>query len=102
MSAISTLELAVKHMAVAGLRIEVGMTLIWPFSIPPRIMRAIDDKEPLGLILLAHFCVLFAFFEHQWFTKGWARQVLADIIPCVPSSHASWLSWPREHVWKSR
>lgn len=101
-SAISSLELSAKHMAAAGLRMEIGMALFWPFLIPQRIVRAIDHREPLGLILLAHFCVLFSFFHHQWFTKGWARQVLSDIIPCIPSSHTSWLNWPKVHVWKYR
>lgn len=102
MSTISSLELSSKHMMAAGLRLEIGMALFWPYMIPKSMMRAIYNREPLALILLAHFCVLLSFFEHQWITKGWARQVLADIIPSIPSSYASWLNWPREHVWKSR
>lgn len=76
------------------------------------LYRAKDDyvaclrmREPLALILLAHFALLFRTMERDWFIDRWMEHLLRRTREYTPDSLQEWIRWPTEQAgleWASR
>ncbi|KAM0287239.1 hypothetical protein ACHAQH_000553 [Verticillium albo-atrum] len=99
--AIDELNKVTRLMAHAGVHVECGMAMFWPYVIPQRIMHDIEALNPHALLLLSYFCVFLSILEGRyWFIRGWAKPLMADID--LQLSHhrelAELLKWPKEQI----
>ncbi|KAJ5757113.1 uncharacterized protein N7511_007295 [Penicillium nucicola] len=57
----------------------------WAIRLPGRFMECLRERDPLALVMLAHYGVLLTFLEHRWCFDEWcvriARAVWAILDP---------------------
>ncbi|KAF4965411.1 hypothetical protein FSARC_6789 [Fusarium sarcochroum] len=59
---------------------EVRAALLWPLRMPDGFLALVQQREPLAMVLLAHYCVLLRYAEMTcWFIKGWAATLITII-----------------------
>ncbi|KAM0333218.1 hypothetical protein ACHAQA_001878 [Verticillium albo-atrum] len=101
LKAIEELRKVTRLIAHAGVHVECGMVIFWPYVIPERIMQDIQAMNPYALLLLSYFCVFLNLLESRyWFAKGWAKSLVAEIDLNLAHhrSLAELLKWPKEQV----
>ncbi|WQF90203.1 Putative fungal transcription factor [Colletotrichum destructivum] len=100
-AAVSELMFSAKLMASAGLHIECGMVLSWPYVLPASILADIQELNPYALVLLSYFSAFLAIMGTRfWVLEGWGTQLLKDIealLKDLPPFHEI-LTWPKEQV----
>ncbi|RDW87001.1 uncharacterized protein DSM5745_03643 [Aspergillus mulundensis] len=91
--AFSRLESVVRQINLAGPSVETGtcMVYIWPFGLPKSVTTDIQERQPLALIVLAHYCGILNLLDNSWFLHGWGRQLLSELGKQLPSAYAHWL-----------
>lgn len=51
--AVTILEVSAVQIGYAGVNVEVGAILLWPFFVPESVISDIKDHEPQALLVLA-------------------------------------------------
>lgn len=70
--AVVQLEQVAYLIAHAGVHVEIGMLLFWPYTVSDVVMNDIHAANPHACVLLCHFAVLLSVLEkHFWFLNGW-------------------------------
>ncbi|OTA97503.1 hypothetical protein M434DRAFT_384544 [Hypoxylon sp. CO27-5] len=70
----------------------------WLYRMEDDFAARLKERQPISLIILAHFAVLFHSLEYVWCLKGWASHILASIRDTLDSDYVFWLDWPAEAV----
>ncbi|KAF3353496.1 hypothetical protein VD0004_g8876 [Verticillium dahliae] len=105
LKAIKELMKVTRLLAHAGVSVESGMVMFWPYVIPERIMLDIEALNPHALLLLSYYCVFLNILEGRyWYSRGWAKPLMAEID--LQLSHhrelAELLKWPKEQIMVDR
>ncbi|KAI3572436.1 hypothetical protein IWW34DRAFT_762275 [Fusarium oxysporum f. sp. albedinis] len=101
-AAVSELVNATKLIGHAGLHVESGMVLFWPYVISETVLNDIQALDPYALLLLSHYAVLLMVMEARfWFIKGWGIRLLADINVQLSNRQPfiDMVKWPSEQVY---
>lgn len=78
--AVSTLTISAMHIAHAGVHLEVGATLMWPFLLPESVMIDLRALKPHATVLLSYYAVILRSMDGSyWFFRGTARDLMKDI-----------------------
>ena len=93
---------AASSLRVSYLKVEaipVGQPIappiwLWAVRLPGSFIMRVRDRQPVPLVLIAHWCVLLAQIHHYWFIQGWVDRTMNDITRCLPAEHQGWLEWP--------
>ena len=72
---------------------DFGQALRWGETVDEHFLNLVQRKEPLALIILAHFCVLLAHATGQWCFKGWVDDVFEAIKTAVGQRWIHHLDW---------
>ncbi|KAL5592439.1 hypothetical protein FOBRF1_013465 [Fusarium oxysporum] len=102
-TAVVALEEAIYHMAHAGVNVEMGMLVFWPYVISENIMVDIETQNPYAMVLLAYFAIPLCVLEHRfWFLSGWSKRLFAQIDICLKDHQAllDMVKWPKEQVFE--
>ncbi|OTA63107.1 hypothetical protein K449DRAFT_414151 [Hypoxylon sp. EC38] len=70
----------------------------WLYRMEDDFAARLKERQPISLIILAHFAVLFHSLEYVWCLKGWASHILASIRDTLDADYVFWLDWPAEAV----
>jgi hypothetical protein len=98
---VNALDVAAMQIAHAGINIEMGALLLWPFFVPESVVSDIKMRKPHALIMLAYYAV---FLHSQdttfWFLKGWGRQLLVQICQEIQNEEKfkQVLIWPKKQI----
>ena len=101
--AVTILEVSAVQIGYAGVNVEVGAILLWPFFLPESIVSDIKNHRPEALLVLAYYAVFVnALDKVYWFLRGWGRDVFKDIDERIQMQDQckGWLDWPRSHIFK--
>lgn len=72
---------------------------IWPYQLEDEYTDALQRKDQVSLVILAHFAVLLKLFSLSiWFLQGWAEHLLAGAQKHLDEHHRPWLEWPTEQT----
>lgn len=102
-SLVANIRYAVRH---APTPYEWRPVTGWPITLSQDFLLLLAEKDELALAVVARFCVvLHEAHPVAWFTAGWGRSVLKDIVLTsrglaaegVPR-HSDLLSWPLSRV----
>ncbi|KAK2743697.1 hypothetical protein FQN55_007100 [Onygenales sp. PD_40] len=74
----------------------VPVIFVWPIAIPQAYLMLLGERKPEALVILAHYSVLLARVDDQWYMEGWARYLVRQIETALGEEWASWLEWPKE------
>ncbi|KAI1476630.1 hypothetical protein F4774DRAFT_427938 [Daldinia eschscholtzii] len=81
-----------------GLDGKFEVVIAWLYRMSDAFSAQLEDEQPIALIILAHYAVLFNSLEYVWCLRGWARYVLSIIKDMLEPEFANWLNWPLEIV----
>jgi len=70
----------------------------WPAQVPQEYLDLLKDRDPIALILLAHFCILLEPFESDWCFTGFRKRLLSRIYKKLDPEWRQWLRWPLEEI----
>lgn len=101
--AVTILEVSAVQIGYAGVNVEVGAILLWPFFVPESVISDIKDGKPQGLLILAYYAVFVNSLDRiYWFLRGWGREVLEDINDQIGEQelYGDLLDWPRMHIFE--
>lgn len=101
--AVTILEVSAVQIAHAGVNVEVGAILLWPFFLPESIVSDIKGHKPQALLILAYYAVFVSSLDRiYWFLRGWGRELLKDINDRIEEQEPcrDLLDWPRRHIFE--
>jgi hypothetical protein len=75
---------------------------IWPYQLGEEFSVRMQTRQPLSLIIAAHFALLLQNYEFTWYMVGWCDHILAGIAQVIDEHHRSWLDWPLERARRIR
>ncbi|KAJ9145363.1 Sterol regulatory element-binding protein ECM22-like protein 1 [Pleurostoma richardsiae] len=70
----------------------------WLYRMEDGFQVRLQDKQPIALILMAHYAVLLHTLEWMWCLRGWASHILAGIRDILDPEYVQWLDWPAEQI----
>ncbi|KAH7377824.1 hypothetical protein BKA66DRAFT_421569 [Pyrenochaeta sp. MPI-SDFR-AT-0127] len=77
---------------------EYHIAFSWLYRMDDDFLERLQQRDPLPLILYAHFAVLMHDMERFWYMKGWTHHVMSGIFAALPREHRSWIRWPMATV----
>ena len=73
---------------------------VLPFAVlaPMEVLENIGKKEPIALLILAHYAVVLHHLnEHIW-QRGWGRWIVEEVSQEVDSDWSQYLEWAEREV----
>ncbi|CRG87356.1 Oleate activated transcription factor 3 [Talaromyces islandicus] len=82
-------------------KLPVGLMQVligWVYRLPGELTSQLEQKEPLALILLAHWAVLLKYMQSVWFMKGWDAHVVTGVRSSLEAEFHPWIEWPIQRI----
>ncbi|KAH8799052.1 hypothetical protein F5884DRAFT_132114 [Xylogone sp. PMI_703] len=74
-------------------------TYTWPMQVTQEYLDLLKDREPVALILLAHYCILLRPLEKtNWYMSGYSKRLLTRIRNQLDEEWHPWLTLPLEEI----
>ncbi|KAK9326114.1 hypothetical protein V1517DRAFT_312762 [Lipomyces orientalis] len=73
---------------------SVRIAMAWPIFIPHAYVTLLKSREPMALVILAHYCVILRWVDWSWFLTGWGEKVIREIYQCLDASWRPCIQWP--------
>ncbi|KAL5003066.1 hypothetical protein BDV10DRAFT_190978 [Aspergillus recurvatus] len=73
-------------------------TMGWTFRLPEMMIERQEGREPIALVILAHWAILLRYMGGVWFMRGWDRHIILGIRACLPPAYQGWIAWPEEVI----
>ncbi|KAI0886711.1 uncharacterized protein GGS22DRAFT_116813 [Annulohypoxylon maeteangense] len=73
------LKLKVALRRVAGARGVYNVACMWLAMVHPMTIEYIKAREPLSLILLAHWVIALRYIKHIWWVQGWPERTVQAV-----------------------
>ena len=71
---------------------------LWIESVPRSFIEALQDLQPIALIVLAHWCIMLHQARMYWYLQGSATKVLSAIRNSLDEQWQVEIAWPLEWV----
>ena len=71
------------------------LIMAWPNEVDEELMRCLEQKEQIALIILAHYAVLMSLRPRLWWLADWPRLLLHQIASILSAEYQQYLDWPR-------
>ncbi|PGH04104.1 hypothetical protein AJ80_08566 [Polytolypa hystricis UAMH7299] len=75
-------------------RADWGMALRFPMIFPDNMLGYLRTREPLALVILAHYCVILYRAPVRWWTAGWSGEVLRAVAEGLDERWKGEVRWP--------
>jgi hypothetical protein len=69
-------------------------TMGWTFRLPEMMIERLEKREPIALVILAHWAILLRYMGEAWFMRGWDRHIILGIRACLPPAYHDRIAWP--------
>ncbi|KAK5173038.1 uncharacterized protein LTR77_003160 [Saxophila tyrrhenica] len=79
-----------------GKRSPIAVALIWPATLSPSFLDYLDRKDPVALVILAHFAILCRLHEDAWFMRSWGGWIFEAVEKELGPQYQSYVEWPRQ------
>lgn len=67
--------------------------LLWIFKFPSEYLTLLEKRDPLALIVLAHYCVVLYHLRERWWMSDWGVHGLHEICELLGSDGLRTISW---------
>ena len=81
-----------------GIDTEYHVTFGWLYRMTDEFLDRLQQRDPIPMIIYAHFLVLIRVLEQFWYMQGWTHHVMSGIWDLMPREHRAWLDWPVKRV----
>lgn len=69
----------------------------WAIKLPPRFLELLREREPLALVMLAHYGVLLQHLKHRWCFDEWCVRVAKAVWAILDDQWRPLVQWA---MWK--
>ena len=77
-----------------------SLAFIWVYRLRENYVLRLRQKEPIPLIIFAHFSVLLSSLQHFWFVSKWPQHILNGVSRALDPAYKEWLRWPEAALYK--
>ncbi|KAH8587382.1 hypothetical protein B0O99DRAFT_401075 [Bisporella sp. PMI_857] len=70
----------------------------WLYLLSDDFVLCLIQREPIALVILAHFCVLLNSISSFWWMQGWVHHLISEIYNSLDPVYLIWIGWPLEQV----
>lgn len=71
-----------------------GVGLFWAAIMERQYIDLLKAKEPMALVLLAHFGVALHVSREYWWSGNWGRQIVKAVYDMLDDHWRCWVQWP--------
>lgn len=71
---------------------------IWLHCASQEYVTKLHQRQPIALLIFAHFGALLQRLDHIWVTAGWGSRIVSVVDEILGSYWDRWMQWPREVV----
>lgn len=68
----------------------------WAIRLPPRFLGLLREREPLALVMLAHYCVLLQYLKHRWCFDEWCMRLAQAVWTILDDQWRPLVHWAME------
>lgn len=72
------------------------LVMTWPHEIQEEFVTQLDQREPVAMVILAHYAVLMTMSSSFWWLDAWPCLLLDQIQRDLPSDLQHYLTWPSQ------
>ena len=73
---------------------DSGMVLSWPISVGKEYIALLASRQPMALVILAHYAVALDQIRDTWRAKGWGNNLIQEVYLEVKGDWKSLIAWP--------
>ncbi|KAK9244586.1 hypothetical protein V1506DRAFT_540908 [Lipomyces tetrasporus] len=73
---------------------QVRIAMAWPITVPSAYIALLKSRQPMALVVLAHYCVILRLFDRCWWLTGWSENVVEEIYQSLDASWRPSMRWP--------
>ena len=100
---LSTLNEVYENRSTEKASVDLMQVLMgWLYRLPGEFVSFLERKEPLSLVVFAHWAVLLQYMRSVWFMKGWDAHILSGIRSSLHPDFQSRIEWPLRQVQRSK
>jgi hypothetical protein len=66
----------------------------WLYTLPDPFLLALQDREPVSLVVFAFFAILLKELDSTWFIAQWPEHIIQGIFDTLHTSHRQHIDWP--------
>ena len=81
-----------------GIDSEYHVSFGWLFQMTDNFLERLQQRDPISMIIYAHFVVLIRVLEQFWYMQGWTHHVMSGIWESTPREYRAWLDWPIKRI----
>lgn len=81
-----------------GIDGEYHVSFGWLFRMTDDFLERLQQRDPVPMIIYAHFAVLIRVLEQFWYMQGWTHHVMSGIWDLLLPEHRPWLDWPIKRI----
>ncbi|CZR52466.1 uncharacterized protein PAC_02343 [Phialocephala subalpina] len=75
-----------------------GMVLGWPITCNQEYIALLGSRQPLALVILAHYAVILHEMRDSWWVREWGSQLIHDVHQIVGDYWQDLMDWPIHRV----
>ncbi|KAI1207691.1 uncharacterized protein F4807DRAFT_174747 [Annulohypoxylon truncatum] len=92
------LKLKVALRRISGTRGVYSVACMWLAMVHPAIVEYIKAREPLSLVLLAHWVIALRYIKHIWWVQGWPERTVQAVWQEVGERYPDLFEWVFEEL----
>ncbi|KAJ5698183.1 hypothetical protein N7462_000188 [Penicillium macrosclerotiorum] len=70
----------------------------WAIRLPARFLELLREREPLALVMLAHYGVLLRYLEHRWCFNEWCERVAKAVWAILDDQWRPLVHWAMTEI----
>ncbi|KAL4869941.1 hypothetical protein BDV12DRAFT_70935 [Aspergillus spectabilis] len=74
------------------------IALRWMFRIPSRYIELVREKQPLALIIFAHYCAVLHHLRDRWWMGDWGTRLVKEISQLLGPERLGSILWASDIV----
>ncbi|KAI1459771.1 hypothetical protein F4805DRAFT_53158 [Annulohypoxylon moriforme] len=87
------LKLKIALRRVAGARGVYNVACMWLAMVDPAVIEYIKARDPLSLVLLAHWVIALRYIKHIWWVQGWTERTVQAVWQEVGERYPDLFEW---------
>jgi len=82
--------------AATGERSDLALLFTWPIMLSGKFLLLLSARQPVALVILAHFTALFHTMGNCWWLAGWNEHIIDALDLALSADFQDWLTWPKQ------
>jgi len=79
-------------------QLEVGHLMHWFVKASPGFIDLLRERDSMAVLILCHFWLLWAAFQHLWYVQDLALRSLLFLEDLLDEIHRPWLEWAKAEL----